>query len=426
MHQHPRPPPQMASPASSPSTNPTRTNNSREERRPVAHSRVNSEVSAYNEGDETPAAGDESAGIASGPSKDSVEETRPNHSGMSMHFENSFIILIFIRTFHTKAAIVILQSRVSLPVIIGRDGSRKVNKWVSRFNFSLLKIHLTPFSFNLKQMILKLIETTSASGKPVVELITAPPALIVETYLDTTHLTRSQSLVVLDDQGKRWDVQEVLNSSNGSNDGNPRPHKARTEVILERWKIELKEGPQDPHDFGAILPTVYKKNIVFFRALYSTTKFVPAWKFAKAWGKSGTSNGLRIKCRIINNDDFQVGKQDPLTHPLYDSDTPVTDRFSLGETDSPVGRFSGEIEYRRECNFRVDDSEALLSSRFMGADEHFFQPSLDSAGGSRHRSTRTRRSWISSCTSSTFSGRRTYASLWKYVNLSWRRTAPGI
>jgi autophagy-related protein 13 len=196
--------------------------------------------------------------------------------------------------------------------------------------------------------------------------------------------------VILDDQGKRWDVAEALNSSDGSSDGNSRHRKNHADVVLERWKIELKDGVRDQdYDFGAILPTVYKKCIVFFRSLYSTTKFVPTWRFVKTVGKSSTSSGLRVNCRIIRGDEFQSRKQDPLTHPLYDTDSPVTTTFPLGETDSPAGRFSAEICYRNECNFRVDDSEALLSSRFMGADEHFFQPSLGTAGDQRRRATRT-------------------------------------
>lgn len=196
-------------------------------------------------------------------------------------------------------------------------------------------------------------------------------------------------MVILDDQGKRWDVEEALNNSDGSGDGSSRHRKDRADVVLERWLIELKDGSRDPnYDFGAILPTVYKKCIVFFRALYATTKFVPAWRFVKALGKSGTASGLRVNCRIISGDNFHARKQDPLTHPLYESSSLTTTTFLLGETDSPAGRFSAQVCYRNECNFRVDDSEALLSSRFMGADEHFFQPSLGSAGDQRRRTTR--------------------------------------
>jgi len=35
------------------------------------------------------------------------------------------------QNYHTKAAIVILQSRVALPTVRGKDDTTKVNKWVS-------------------------------------------------------------------------------------------------------------------------------------------------------------------------------------------------------------------------------------------------------------------------------------------------------
>ena len=187
----------------------------------------------------------------------------------------------------------------------------------------------------------------------------------------------------MDDQGKRWDVLEALNNSSGSSDGSSR--KQNREVILERWRIELKGQPgQQTYDFGGTLPTVYKKCIVFFRSLYATAKFVPAWRFVKGLAKSGSANNfLKVNCRIVAGD-TQRTRFDALAHPLYESGNPVTTDYFLGTTDTPVGQFSAEVSYRNDCNFRVDDSEALLSSRFMGADEQFFQPSLGSKSDRRH------------------------------------------
>ena len=189
----------------------------------------------------------------------------------------------------------------------------------------------------------------------------------------------------MDDQGKRWDVLEALNNSSGSSDGGSRPRKRNSEVILERWRIELKDPPgQQAYDFSGTLPTVYKKCIVFFRSLYATAKFVPAWRFVKSLAKSGSANGLlKVNCRIMAGD-TQRNRFDALTHPLYESGSPVTTDYFLGTTDTPVGPFSAEVSYRNDCSFRVDDSEALLSSRFMGADEQFFQPSLGSKGDHRN------------------------------------------
>lgn len=178
---------------------------------------------------------------------------------------------------------------------------------------------------------------------------------------------------------------EALNNSKGGS------RNQSSEVILERWRFELKDTPgETTHDFGATLPTVYKKCIVFFRSLYATAKFVPAWRFVKAHAKSGQSSNsaaLRVKCRIISGD-VMPSRVDGLTQPLYENGGSVTSNYFLGTTETPVGQFSAEVSYRNDCNFRVDDSESILSSRFMGADEQIFQPSL---GGKedRHRSSRT-------------------------------------
>ncbi|KAE8453464.1 autophagy- protein 13 [Mollisiaceae sp. DMI_Dod_QoI] len=328
-----------ASPASSPRTNPTRTNNPREEGL-NSSSRPVSDMPGYSETDE--GSGD-SGVIATGPSKDAVKKMDQ-----------------IIQNFHTKAAVVVLQTRMSLPVMINKDGSRKVNRW-----FQIETDDTSSFRDELSLW-------RSCGGYH-----DRPLPLIIEIYLDTSNLTSSQSLVIVDDQGKRWDVLDALNSSSGSNDGGTRPRKRKSEVILERWRFELKDDRGErTYDFGSYLPTVYKMCIVFFRTLYTTTKLLPAWKFAKSLGKGNSgSNSLRVSCRILT-DDAQPNRFDALTHPLYENGGAVTSECSLGTTETPVGQLSGVVTYRNDCSFRVDDSEALLSSRFMGADEHFFQPSL--------------------------------------------------
>lgn len=135
--------------------------------------------------------------------------------------------------------------------------------------------------------------------------------------------------------------------------------------------------PEQTADFGATLPTLYKKCIVFFRSLYATAKFVPAWRVVKGFSKNGSPNGLlKVDCRILSGD-VPPGRFDALTHPLYESAGPVTTDYFLGTTETPIGKISAQISYRHDFIFRVDDAESVLSSRFMGVDEHFFQPSLD-------------------------------------------------
>lgn len=341
MHQHPRPPPVTASPASSPRTNPTRTNNPREEG-PSQNSRPSSDIPGYNE--EVEEGSEDSEAIApNGPSREAMKK-------MDQILQNFFL----------KAALVILQSRIPLPVVIAKDGNKRVNKW-----FQIETDETNSFRDELYLW-------RHCGG-----LQNRPPPLVVETYLDASKLTSSQSLVVEDDQGQRWDVLEALNTSSRPGETGSRPQKRNSEVILERWRIELQDMKEQTVDFGATLPTIYKKCIVFFRSLYATAKFVPAWRFVKSFSKGGAANGLlKVNCRILSGD-VPAGRFDSLTHPLYECSTPVTTDYFLGITDTPIGKISAQISYRNDFVFRVDDAESVLSSRFMGVDEHFFQPSLD-------------------------------------------------
>lgn len=152
------------------------------------------------------------------------------------------------------------------------------------------------------------------------------------------------------------------------------------EVILERWTVKLGEdGSPLPADLTNILPLVYKKSIVLFRSLFTYSNFLPAWKFSRAPGKVRPQGALKLRYRIM--DGTQIGSRtqpDNLTVPLFSSkDKPVAE-YAFGITDSPAGPFSVVVTYRTSCDFRVDDSEALLSSRFLGSDDEIFKPSLPS------------------------------------------------
>lgn len=159
-----------------------------------------------------------------------------------------------------------------------------------------------------------------------------------------------------------------------------KPKSRSEDVILERWRVELAEpSGRPPADLGSILPTVYKKSIVLFRSLFTYSKFLPAWKFAKRNTKMKANPALRIKYRVLDGRGTHgPSEQDHLTAPLYDGSPKVVDTYSFGVTESPAGPFSVQVTYRTNCDFRVDDSEALLSSRFMGADDEIFRPSLPS------------------------------------------------
>lgn len=204
--------------------------------------------------------------------------------------------------------------------------------------------------------------------------------MIIEVYLDTSSLKESQSLVVIDDDGKRWDVMEQLNASGLSSSSNsPVSASKNTQVILERWRVELKATGNSPsEDFGLILPTIYKKAIVFFRTLFLTTRLLPAWKFASQSAAKNSHPALTPRCRIRMSE-LARSTPDRLRHSIDGRRDPVTE-YMFGDLDVPVGRLSASVTYRNDCSFRIDDAESLLSSRFMGVDENFFKPSLPQHG----------------------------------------------
>lgn len=170
-------------------------------------------------------------------------------------------------------------------------------------------------------------------------------------------------------------MEQLGSSGSSSGDSPPSTSRRNAEVILERWRIELKTtGAAPADDFGPILPTIYKKAIVFFRSLFVTTRLLPAWKFASQGPAKSSHPVLIPKCRIRTSEPDRP-RPDRLRHPIDGRPDPVSE-YMFGDLDVPVGRLSTSVTYRNDCNFRIDDSEALLSSRFMGVDENYFKPSL--------------------------------------------------
>lgn len=202
--------------------------------------------------------------------------------------------------------------------------------------------------------------------------------MVLETYLDTVDLTNNQSLVVVDELGRRWDVEEAFNVSSASS-GNDTA-KRRSEVILERWHVKLEEPVEAiPQNLSTILPRVYRNSIVLYRSLFTYAKLLPAWQFCKRASKGRSSQGFpKLKYRVLprSPDTDPPKRHDLLSMPLFDHHGDAVEQYSFDPIDSPAGLLSIHVTYRCHCDFRIVDSEALLSSHFMGMDDQFFEPSL--------------------------------------------------
>ena len=216
-----------------------------------------------------------------------------------------------------------------------------------------------------------------------------PPEMVIETYFDTADLTNNQSLVVVDELGRRWDVEEALNTSgmSSSNDSRREP----SEVIIERWQVKLHEPLVEiPSNLPSILPRVYRNSIVLYRSLFTYSMLLPAWQFLRKGAKGRFSHGRpKLKYRVLNAPPSagERDKPDALTLPLFDHLGAAVDKHVFDPIDSPAGELSVQVTWRCHSDFRIVDSEALLSSQFMGMDDQHFEPSL---GRSDHAEKRQR------------------------------------
>lgn len=199
------------------------------------------------------------------------------------------------------------------------------------------------------------------------------PSLCIEIYLDISGLGHKQSLVIHDEDGKRWDVAAALSAVESTSRSSGRPVRL-TQLVLERWRIFVGDkNLVHPSDLGDPLPNVYKKAVVLFRSLYANLRLLPAFRYNKSMAKQPANHpSLKLNYRVSNGE-FRSPHHDTLNLPLFPSSEAVTIAQSVGSTNSPIGPLCVSVEYRDICDFSVADSESLLSSQFMGLDDTYLE-----------------------------------------------------
>lgn len=260
-----------------------------------------------------------------------------------------------IQNFFTKAALTIVSSRISLPPAYNRNGDQKQNKW---FNVVL------PDSDELQRQLADWKNMDAMSGQH--------PPLYIEVYLDVQFLGHKQSLVIHDDQGKRWDVGSALSTAEATSRSSR--HGKYTQLVLERWKIHVGDKSLVlPTELNDPLPNVYKKAVVTFRSLFAHLRLMPAFRYNKIAAKQPTTHpALKLNYRITESDSYP-SHVDTLNLALYPSTEPVTETIDFRPTNSPVGPLCVTVQHRASCDFGVEDSESLLSDQFMGLDDNYFE-----------------------------------------------------
>ena len=187
---------------------------------------------------------------------------------------------------------------------------------------------------------------------------------MIEMYLDLTQLAQNQSLVILDQDEKPWDVSEALQDMGVANQSGQMP----TKLVYERWNISLDDAPTAPQTASAdTAPSIYKKGVVAIRSLYTYTKYLPAWRFGKRLGRqAGNGPMLRPRYRVVDASRPAPSANDTLTCPLYPSEElSSADTFNFAPLNCVFGSMKVAVSYRRNCEFLLEDTERLLSTKAM-------------------------------------------------------------
>ncbi|KAK9463045.1 autophagy-related protein 13-domain-containing protein [Lipomyces oligophaga] len=282
-----------------------------------------------------------SPGSASGliPSEDSVDFSEK----LAQLIQNLFF----------KAAYIVIYSRMTLsPIFRQRTGTIKVNTW---FNLELDETEA--FKDDLRPW--KALDRQTRTATSPSHIFSSIPPLIIETVLDTSALTPKQILVLLDSAGARWNV-EAAAAARGMR---------HPEIVLERWRINLNPRAGSSTES---LPTIYKKAAVVFRTLHSYAYLLPAWRFRRKVGKTKLNPlALKLSCRVLNgayaiSSAGRIGLSIPLITNEQDNHL---ESLQFSEVETTAGIFTVQVSYRKNCDFRVDDSESILSLHFLDLDQ---------------------------------------------------------
>jgi len=141
-----------------------------------------------------------------------------------------------------------------------------------------------------------------------------------------------------------------------------------TKLVYERWTINLDDSATASSAAVAdSAPSIYKKGVVAMRSLFTYTKYLPAWRFGRRLGRQGGSGPmLRPRYRLVDSSVLASSASDTLTCPLSPAEEQSSaDTFQFAPLNCLFGAINVAVSYRRNCEFLVEDTERLLSTKAM-------------------------------------------------------------
>ncbi|KAH3666667.1 hypothetical protein WICMUC_005484 [Wickerhamomyces mucosus] len=255
---------------------------------------------------------------------------------MSSHNKEEKLLQI-VHNFFLKSANIISQSR-SLNGTLS-ETSTKINKWFNIETQDTLKDDL------------KLWRNSDS---------TLPP-MVIEVYLDLRELSSKQSLVLNDENHNSWNI-----------------NTKKSEIVLERWLIELDSDFMD--NFDEELPVLYKKLIITFRYLFTITRLLPTHKLLQSLVKSKLTNSpLKIGTRLLDGNRSIISKgRIGLSKPIISTTKDHLIQKLITPVATSMGSLKISVSYRKHYEFQINDNEETLSHIFSHIDStrHSHTPSF--------------------------------------------------
>ncbi|AET38512.1 serine/threonine protein kinase regulatory subunit ATG13 Ecym_2816 [Eremothecium cymbalariae DBVPG len=261
-----------------------------------------------------------------------------------MSSESKLKVIELINSFFLKATLLISQSKLLTDIDTGVDNAP------------------TDTSFNISALQNREIQEETKPWTTFDGERELPP-LVIELYLDLRRLTTAHSVVLKDQDGNPWNVCKGGKKS---------------EIMLERWLIELDTSTKDELEEDAHSPAeIYKQLVLLFRYLYTLTQLLPANDLYSVLRKpsnqsDSASSLLHIGTRVLDGSKPILSKgRVGLSRNIIATYTNVINETNVAshleqKKITPIktnfGSLRITVSYRRDCNFCVNDNEEIFGN----------------------------------------------------------------
>ncbi|SCU83652.1 LADA_0C12728g1_1 [Lachancea dasiensis] len=240
--------------------------------------------------------------------------------------------------------------------------------------------------FNIESLGMKELEKEMGPWTSFDGTSNVPP-LVIETFLDLTHLSPSQSIILKDQDGNPWNVCKGTKKS---------------EIMLERWLVQLENGADESdvkrkseagtgsetgifgpetgssHEAQSDIQEIYRQLVLLFRYLHTLVGLLPAselhMRLSKPVTSSGMSSPVFVGARILDGSKpivskGRIGLSKSLiasySNAINETNLPAhLEQRKITPIRTKYGSLRISVSYRRDADFYVNDNDEYYANQF--------------------------------------------------------------